>query len=84
MFRWILDPLDRDAVLANVVLKEKTPEYRVIVELSCIYSPEELLAVKRAYQARYQHSLEEDLASRFSGDIGKACTSSTTVSRQKI
>ncbi|KAH7860716.1 hypothetical protein Vadar_017142 [Vaccinium darrowii] len=71
MFRWILDPLDRDAVLANVVLKEKTPEYRVIVELSCIYSPEELLAVKRAYQARYHHSLEEDLASHFSGDIGK-------------
>ncbi|KAE9462964.1 hypothetical protein C3L33_05129, partial [Rhododendron williamsianum] len=64
MFRWILDPLDRDAVLANVALKQSNPDYHVIVELSCIYSPEELLAVKRAYQARYQHCLEEDLASQ--------------------
>ncbi|KAI8571566.1 hypothetical protein RHMOL_Rhmol01G0130100 [Rhododendron molle] len=72
MFRWILDPLDRDAVLANVALKQSNPDYHVIVELSCIYSPEELLAVKRAYQARYQHCLEEDLASHISGDLGKA------------
>ncbi|KAE9462963.1 hypothetical protein C3L33_05128, partial [Rhododendron williamsianum] len=72
MFRWVLDPFDRDAVLANVALKESNPDYHVIVELSCVYSPEELLAVKRAYQARYHHCLEEDLASHISGDLGKA------------
>ncbi|KAG5565100.1 hypothetical protein RHGRI_001106 [Rhododendron griersonianum] len=77
MFRWVLDPFDRDAVLANVALKESNPDYHVIVELSCVYSPEELLAVKRAYQARYHHCLEEDLASHISGDLGKACISWT-------
>ncbi|XP_058194921.1 annexin-like protein RJ4 [Rhododendron vialii] len=71
MFRWVLDPFDRDAVLANVALKESNPDYHVIVELSCIYSPEELLAVKRVYQARYHHCLEEDLASHIFGDLGK-------------
>ncbi|KAL6989730.1 hypothetical protein U1Q18_015481 [Sarracenia purpurea var. burkii] len=71
VFRWMLDPADRDAVLINTAMKQSPPDYRVIVEFSSIYSPEELLAVKRAYQARYKHSVEEDLAVHISGDLGK-------------
>ncbi|XP_057502646.1 annexin-like protein RJ4 [Actinidia eriantha] len=71
VFRWVLDPADRDAVLANVAMKQSKVDYHVIIELSCIYSPEELLAVKRAYQARFKRSMEEDLASHTSGDLGK-------------
>ncbi|KAL2898235.1 Annexin-like protein RJ4 [Bienertia sinuspersici] len=59
VYRWMLDPMDREAVLVNVALKKA--DYRVIIELSCIPSTEEVLAIKRAYQARYKHSLEEDL-----------------------
>ena len=73
MFRWVLDPVERDAVLANIAMKQSRADYHVIIELSCIYSPEELLAVKRAYQARFKRSMEEDLASHTSGDLGKAC-----------
>ncbi|CAH9091869.1 unnamed protein product [Cuscuta europaea] len=63
VYRWMLDPEDRDAVLLHVAIKQGTvPDYRVIIELSCIYSPEEFLGVKRAYQARYKRSFEEDLA----------------------
>lgn len=70
MYRWILDPEDRDATFLNVAIKQKpTPDYRVIVEFSTIYSPEELLAVKRAYQNRYKHSLEEDIAKHANGDL---------------
>lgn len=69
VYRWMLDPLDREAVLANVALKKA--DFRVIIELSSIPSAEELLAFKRAYQARYKHSLEEDVASHFSGDMRK-------------
>ncbi|KAI3445114.1 hypothetical protein Pfo_001779 [Paulownia fortunei] len=70
VYRWILDPEDRDAVLLHVAIK-KTPivDYRVIVEFSSICSPEELLAIKRAYQIRYKHSLEEDLAQHTTGDL---------------
>lgn len=68
----MLEPADRDAVLANVAIRETVPDYRVIVEIACIRSPEELLGVKRAYQNRYKHSLEEDLASYTAGDIRKA------------
>ncbi|KAL3537726.1 hypothetical protein ACH5RR_001092 [Cinchona calisaya] len=72
IYRWIMDPEDRDAVLLNVAIKHKpTPDYRVIVEFSTIYSPEELLAVKRAYQKRFKHSLEEDVARHTTGDLRK-------------
>ncbi|KAL2898282.1 Annexin-like protein RJ4 [Bienertia sinuspersici] len=53
------EPYDREAVLAHNALKKS--EYQVIVEISCLPSAEELLGIKRAYQARYKHSLEEDL-----------------------
>ncbi|KAL0425693.1 UNVERIFIED_CONTAM: Annexin-like protein RJ4 [Sesamum radiatum] len=72
VYRWILDPEDRDAVLLHVAIKKTpVPDYPVIIELSCIHSPEEFLATKRAYQARYKRSLEEDLAQHTSGDIRK-------------
>ncbi|XP_057513879.1 annexin-like protein RJ4 [Actinidia eriantha] len=71
VYLWMLDPADRDAVLANVAINQSTNDYRVIIELSCINSPEELLAVKRAYHARYKQSLEEDLAAHTSGDLRK-------------
>ncbi|RAL53827.1 hypothetical protein DM860_004298 [Cuscuta australis] len=70
VYRWMLDPEDRDAVLLHVAIKEgSVPDYRVIIEQSCIYSPEEFLAVKRAYQARYKRSFEEDLAQHSSAEF---------------
>jgi len=80
VYRWILDPADRDAVLANVAIKKST-DYNTIIEISCIHSPEELLAVRRAYQLRYKHSLEEDLAAHTTGDIRKLLVSLVTAYR---
>ncbi|KAL5541931.1 hypothetical protein UlMin_009641 [Ulmus minor] len=71
MYRWILDPADRDAVLANVAIRKSESDFKVLIELSCVLSPEELLAVKRAYQNRYYRSLEEDVASHTAGDLRK-------------
>ncbi|KAG4180729.1 hypothetical protein ERO13_A10G183000v2 [Gossypium hirsutum] len=75
VYRWVLDPADRDAVLANVAIKKLSPDHHVIVEISCTRSPEELLAVRRAYQARYKHSLEEDVAAHTKGDTRKLLVS---------
>ncbi|XP_004307132.1 PREDICTED: annexin-like protein RJ4 isoform X2 [Fragaria vesca subsp. vesca] len=80
VYRWILDPADRDAVLANVAIKKST-DYNVIIEISCIHSPEELLAVRRAYQLRYKHSVEEDLAAHTTGDIRKLLVALVTAYR---
>lgn len=54
-------------------MQKSDPDYRVIIEIACIRSPEDLLAVKRAYKFRYKHSLEEDLASSTTADIRKVC-----------
>ncbi|KAH9610291.1 hypothetical protein KSS87_005661 [Heliosperma pusillum] len=48
VYRWMLEPFEREAVIANVALKKS--DYKVIIELSCTASAEELLAIKRAYQ----------------------------------
>ncbi|XP_028769992.1 annexin-like protein RJ4 isoform X1 [Neltuma alba] len=68
VYRWILEPADRDAVLAHVVIKEGK-NYHVIAEIATVLSPEELLAVRRAYLHRYKHSLEEDVAAITSGHL---------------
>lgn len=71
MYRWTLDPADRDAVLANLAIKKPETDYNVIIEISSVRCPEELLAVRKAYQLRYRCSLEEDLAQHTTGDIRK-------------
>ncbi|KAJ0978129.1 hypothetical protein J5N97_013603 [Dioscorea zingiberensis] len=70
MYRWMFGPGEREAIFANVALKEKV-DWVVIIELSCINSPNELLAIKKAYQMRYKLSMEEDVASHTSGDFRK-------------
>ena len=74
MYRWNLEPADRDAVLAHVVIKEQK-NYHVIAEIATVLSPEELLAVRRAYLLRYKHSLEEDVAAITSGHLRQASSS---------
>jgi len=65
----MLEPADRDAVLANVAIKSGSKGYHVIVEIACVLSSEELLAARRAYHNRYKRSLEEDVATHTSGDL---------------
>ncbi|KAH7654935.1 Annexin protein [Dioscorea alata] len=73
VYRWMFNPIEREAVLANIALK-KSVDSPVIIEIACINSPADLLVVKQAYQALYKHSLEEDLAARTSGDLRKLLT----------
>ncbi|KAM7472635.1 hypothetical protein LguiA_010818 [Lonicera macranthoides] len=70
--QWTLEPAERDAVLLKDAITHTIPDYSVIIEISCIRSPQELLAVKNAYQHLFKHSLEEDLAARTTADLRKA------------
>ncbi|KAH9774228.1 hypothetical protein WN944_020602 [Citrus x changshan-huyou] len=81
VYRWILEPADRDAVLANVAIKKACPDYHVIIEIACVHSPEELLAVRRAYQLSYKLSLEEDVAAHTTGDLRKLLVALVSVLR---
>ncbi|WOK95528.1 annexin-like protein RJ4 [Canna indica] len=68
VYRWIFDPIEREAILANIAVSKKF-DYQVIIEIACVNSPKELLAVKEAYHARYKHSLEEDVALHTVGEL---------------
>ncbi|XP_057433326.1 annexin D8-like isoform X2 [Lotus japonicus] len=68
---WTMDSAERDAALINEELKKATPDYKVIIEIACTRTSEELLAVKRSYQLLYKHCLEEDVTSQTIGDIRK-------------
>lgn len=70
VYRWLLAPVEREAVLANIAaVKQKTIDYRVIIETAWVHSTEELLGIKRAYQGRFKRSMEEDVAAHSSGDL---------------
>ncbi|XP_031477454.1 annexin-like protein RJ4 [Nymphaea colorata] len=69
--QWILEPYDREAVMANVAIVQKEIDFRVIVEIAASRSSSELLKIKQAYLARYNRSLEEDVAALSSGDFRK-------------
>jgi len=68
---WALDSAERDAFLANEAAKKWSSSNRVLVEISCARSSEQLLAARRAYHVLYKKSLEEDVAHRTTGDFRK-------------
>ncbi|ERM95916.1 hypothetical protein AMTRI_Chr04g248000 [Amborella trichopoda] len=68
---WTLDPAERDALMANQALRRWNPEDRVLIEIACARSSEELLLIRRAYHARFKRSLEEDVAQHTTGDFRK-------------
>lgn len=74
MCHWVLDPAERQAVMANAATKCIQDEYPVIVEIACANSSAELLDVKKAYHVLYQRSLEEDVAAQSSGNLRSVCT----------
>ncbi|CAN6300877.1 unnamed protein product [Urochloa humidicola] len=73
---WALHPWERDARWAHHVLHgdhgggraaralRHAPPGVVLVEVACTRAADDLLGVRRAYQALYHRSLEEDLAYR--------------------
>lgn len=70
---WTMDPAERDATLIREALKKPKPDYKLLIEIACTRTSEELLVVKRSYQLLYKHCLEEDVASQTTGDIRKVC-----------
>ncbi|PKA49537.1 Annexin D1 [Apostasia shenzhenica] len=66
---WVLDPAERDAVLAYDSARRWGPGDPVLIEIASARSSEELFAVRRAYHARYKRSIEEDVAFHAKGDF---------------
>jgi len=72
VYRWMLEPADRDAVLINVAIRNGNKDYHVVAEIASVLSTEELLAVRRAYHNRYKRSIEEDVSAHTTGHLRQA------------
>jgi 23S rRNA C2498 (ribose-2'-O)-methylase RlmM len=78
MYHWVLDPVERQAVMVNTATKCIHEDYAVIVEIACTNSSSELLAIKRTYHVLYKCSLEEDVATRTTGNLRSVRTLAST------
>lgn len=63
----IMHPWERDARLFKEALFKEPQQMNVIIEVSCTRSPQELVGARKAYHSLFEHSVEEDVASRLHG-----------------
>lgn len=71
MMMWVLDPAERDAMLANEAAMKWSPSNRVLIEIAVARAADELFAARRSYQSRFKRSLEEDVSAHTHGDFRK-------------
>ncbi|CAN6439919.1 unnamed protein product [Victoria cruziana] len=60
---WMLDPHDRDAVVAKQSLESGDNQYKALVEIYVSRKPRRILLIKQAYFARFRTRLDYDIAS---------------------
>uniref|UniRef100_A0A0E0DBA8 Annexin n=1 Tax=Oryza meridionalis TaxID=40149 RepID=A0A0E0DBA8_9ORYZ len=59
MYHWVLDPVERQAVMVNAATKCIHEDYAVIVEIACTNSSSELLALLLALVSTYRYDGDE-------------------------
>ncbi|CAI9102842.1 OLC1v1001190C1 [Oldenlandia corymbosa var. corymbosa] len=62
---WTMHPWERDARLVREAIQMGTQYANIIVEVACTRSSDELLGARKAYHSLFDHSIEEDIASKF-------------------
>ncbi|KAI4348469.1 hypothetical protein L6164_009192 [Bauhinia variegata] len=58
---WMLDPHERDAVLAREVLEQDEPNFEVLLEIFLGRKSSHILLIKQAYQRRFRRVLDQDI-----------------------
>ena len=61
LYLWMLDPAERDAVMARDAVESAATDYRVLVEVFTRRKQEQLFFTKQAYLARFKKNLEQDM-----------------------
>ena len=59
VFRWVLDPVEHDAVICHDAIKNWNAKNISLFEISSARSSVELLMVRQAYHIRYKKSLSK-------------------------
>ncbi|KAM0879835.1 hypothetical protein ACQ4PT_033976 [Festuca glaucescens] len=61
LYLWMLDPAERDGIMARDAIESAMIDYRVLVEIFTRRKQEQLFFTKQAYLARFKKNLEHDL-----------------------
>uniref|UniRef100_A0ACD5Y153 Uncharacterized protein n=1 Tax=Avena sativa TaxID=4498 RepID=A0ACD5Y153_AVESA len=61
LYLWMLDPAERDAIMARDAIESAATDYRVLIEIFTRRKQEQLFFTKQAYLARYKKNLEQDM-----------------------
>eukprot|EP00250_Pteridium_aquilinum_P005737 c15791_g1_i2 orf=407-1255(+) len=68
---WMCDPAERNAIILSDALKSLNKDVVALTEVLYLQTPSQLLDVRRAYTSTFNRSLEEDIATKTSGDEKK-------------
>lgn len=58
---WMLDPHDRDAVVARDALEPGDTNYKALIEIFVGRKSSQIFLIKQSYQARYRKQLDQDI-----------------------
>jgi annexin A7/11 len=61
LYLWMLDPAERDAIMARDAIESAMTDYWVLIEIFTRRKQEQLFFTKQAYLARFKKNLEHDL-----------------------
>ncbi|XP_059646490.1 uncharacterized protein LOC132293161 [Cornus florida] len=63
MSMWMLDPIERDAVVARDALEQSDINYKALVEILACRKSSHVLLIKQAYHTRFKRQLDQDIIS---------------------
>ena len=72
----MLDPAERDAIMARDAIETAATDYRVLIEIFTRRKQEQLFFTKQAYLARFKKNLEQDMVTEPSHPYQRVCLSS--------
>lgn len=58
---WMVDPHERDAIVAREALEEGDTNYKALVEIFVGRKSSHIVLIKQAYYARYRRKLDQDI-----------------------
>ncbi|KAJ7294720.1 hypothetical protein O6H91_16G068300 [Diphasiastrum complanatum] len=64
---WMMEPAERDAIILRDAMKGVGTKDKALIEIICTRAPSQIHAIRHAYQAKYQRSLDRDIESDTSG-----------------
>ncbi|CAL9771538.1 unnamed protein product [Musa acuminata subsp. burmannicoides] len=71
LYLWMLEPHERDAVLANDAIERRVTDYKALIEIYTRQKLSQLFFTKHAYLAKFKRHMDQDIISEPSNSYQK-------------